>query len=81
MYKNPPAWKTEMRVSGDIFIPESSERRVFVQGIEQAKKQAAEEIWLSYFNEQAYAAGLIDEKTRNRIRVALVRAKAKKQGT
>ena len=27
-----------------------------MQGIEQAKKQAAEEIWLSYFNEQAYAA-------------------------
>ena len=52
-----------------------------MQGIEQAKKQAAEEIWLSYFNEQAYAAGLIDEKTRNRIRVALVRSKAKKQGT
>lgn len=26
-----------------------------MQGIEQAKKQAAEEIWLSYFNEQAYA--------------------------
>ena len=48
-----------------------------MQGMEQAKKQAAEEIWLSYFNEQAYAAGLIDEKTRNRIRVALVRAKAK----
>ena len=51
-----------------------------MQGIEQAKKQAAEEIWLSYFNEHAYAAGLIDEKTRNRIRVALVRSKAKKQG-
>ena len=33
-----------------------------MQGIEQAKKQAAEEIWLSYFNEQAYAAGLIDEQ-------------------
>ena len=47
---------------------------------EQAKKQAAEEIWLSYFNEQAYAAGLIDEKTRNRIRVALVLFRAKKQG-
>ena len=51
-----------------------------MQGIEQAKKQAAEEIWLSYFNEQAYAAGLIDEKTRNRIRVALVLFRAKKQG-
>ena len=51
-----------------------------MQGIEQAKKQAAEEIWLSYFNEQAYAAGPIDEKTRNRIRVALVRPGAKKQG-
>ena len=48
-----------------------------MQGIEQAKKQAAEEIWLSYFNEQAYAAGLIDEKTRNRIRVALVLFRAK----
>ena len=70
-----------MRVSENIYIiPESSERRVFVQGIEQAKKQAAEEIWLSYFNEQAYAAGLIDEKTRNRIRVALVLFRAKKQG-
>ena len=51
-----------------------------MQGIEQAKKQAAEEIRLSYFNEQAYAAGLIDEKTRNRIRVALVLFRAKKQG-
>ena len=48
-----------------------------MQGTEQAKKQAAEEIWLSYFNEQAYAAGLIDEKTRNRIRVALVLFRAK----
>ena len=51
-----------------------------MQGMEQAKKQAAEEIWLSNFNEQAYAAGLIDEKTRNRIWVALVRPGAKKQG-
>ena len=51
-----------------------------MQGIEQAKKQAAEEIWLSYFNEQAYAAGLIDENTRNRSRVALVLFRAKKQG-
>ena len=51
-----------------------------MQGIEQAKKQAAEEIWLSYFNEQAYAAGLIDEKTRNRIRGALGLFRAKKQG-
>ena len=51
-----------------------------MQGIEQAKIQAAEEIWLSYFNEQAYAAGLIDEKTRHRIRVALVLFRAKKQG-
>ena len=52
-----------------------------MQGMEQAKKQAAEEIWLSYFNEQAYAAGLIDEKTRNRIRIALVLNGRKKQGT
>ena len=42
-----------------------------MQGIEQAKKQAAEEIWLSYFNEQAYAAGLIDENVRNRILLRL----------
>ena len=52
-----------------------------MQGMEQTKKRTAEEIWLRYINEQAYAAGLIDEKTRNRIRIALVRSGAKKQGT
>lgn len=80
MYKNPPAWKTEMRVSGDIYYTRKLREESFRAGYRAGKKQAAEEIWLSYFNEQAYAAGLIDEKTRNRIRVALVRAKAKKQG-
>ena len=38
-----------------------------MQGIEQAKKQAAEEIWLSYFNEQAYAAGLLESKKKTTI--------------
>ncbi len=51
-----------------------------MQGIEQAKKQAAEQIWLSYFNDQAYAAGLIDEKVYNKLRLALVLAGRGKQG-
>ena len=51
-----------------------------MQGIEQTKKQAAEQIWLSYFNDQAYAAGLIDEKIYNKLRLALVLAGRKGQG-
>ena len=48
-----------------------------MQGMEQAKKQAAEEICLSYFNEQAYAAGLIDETTRNKLRIKIITTEKK----
>ena len=51
-----------------------------MQGIEQVKKQTAEQIWLSYFNDRAYAAGLIDEKIHNKLRLALVLAGRKGQG-
>lgn len=69
-----------MRVSENIYYTRKLREESFRAGYRAGKKQAAEEIWLSYFNEQAYAAGLIDEKTRNRIRVALVLFRAKKQG-
>jgi ribosomal protein L31E len=38
---------------------------------EANKRKAAEKIWLSYFNEYLYERGLIDEKTRNTMRVRI----------
>lgn len=38
---------------------------------ETSKRQVAEKIWLNYFNECLYERGLIDEKTRNTMRVRI----------
>lgn len=35
------------------------------------KRKAAEKNWLAYFNECLYEQGLIDEKTRNTMRVRI----------
>ena len=81
MYKNSIAWKTEMRVSGNIYYTRKLREESFHAGYRAGKKTGRGGNLAQLFQRQAYAAGLIDEKTRNRIRVALVRAKAKKQGT
>ena len=36
------------------------------------KEKIAETLWLLYFNEQARRAGLVDEATSNRLRLAIM---------
>ena len=36
-----------------------------------SKQKMAEKIWLGYFNEYLFEQGLIDEKTRNKLRVRI----------
>lgn len=39
---------------------------------EMEKKKVAEEIWLEYFNEKLFESGLIDETTRNKLRIKII---------
>lgn len=38
---------------------------------EMEKKKVAEEVWLNYFNEYLFKHGMIDETTRNKLKVKI----------
>ena len=39
---------------------------------EMEKKKVAEKVWLDYFNEYLFEHGLIDEMTRNKLRIKII---------
>ena len=39
---------------------------------EMEKKKVAEKVWLDYFNEYLFEHGLIDETTRNKLRIKII---------
>ena len=39
---------------------------------EMEKKKIAEVVWLDYFNEYLFEHGLIDEMTRNKLRIKII---------
>ena len=45
---------------------------------EKKKKKVAEKVWLDYFNEYLFEHGLIDETTRNKLKIK-IRTTAKKR--
>ena len=39
---------------------------------EMEKRKAAEKAWLNYFNEYLFEHGVIDETTRNKLRIKII---------
>lgn len=39
---------------------------------EMEKKKTAEMVWLNYFNESLFEKGLIDETTRNKLKIKII---------
>ena len=46
---------------------------------EMEKKKVAEKVWLDYFNEYLFEHGLIDEMTRNKLRIKIITMEKKSQ--